>query len=586
MKNKIFLLNIRSIFLMILFSGLLTLIAVLLIVFNRQKIENFESWKNNKIKESLTNTSSYYSRLTTKLVLQKNEEIQKLLNKVKKSEKLKLVQIRDFDSMSAKVLKTCSANPNQSFFNQVPTCYELKNNDLLIYHELRSFGYSLGYLVKEMKIEQQPILKNKKFLFNLFSLSIIFLFVNLITFFFLKKFIIAPLTHLSESLGNHRENQKFKISEIQRIYDSATNAIKENDLAKEAIKKMKIESKIEQIAKQLSHDIRSPLAALKAVKELGTSGLDPEVAKLLSISINRITDIANTILPKKNVPLEDSLIHPAQPTFLWIILDQIISQKRVEYQHDPSISIQMAFLDSPFSLHAFCEPDQLMRAISNIINNSVEAKISNQPLDIQLKVKKLDHHILLSIIDNGQGIAPSLVSKVFDESFSYGKTQGTGLGLFQVKKAIESWDASIDLVSDLSTGTQINIKLRPSPKPKWLVDSIGVSNHQRMIIVDDEEYVSTIIMDRFSKYIQDIRYFKTIADFESNLSWSSNALIWMDHDLKQEITGMDLIQKHQLQRHAILLTGNYDDKSIQNRAMELDILLLPKPLIHEIPILG
>jgi signal transduction histidine kinase len=338
------------------------------------------------------------------------------------------------------------------------------------------------------------------------------------------------------------------------------------------------------LAKQLSHDIRSPLAALKVVREMGMQIMDTDQSKLLTMSIDRITDIANTILPKSNPTTPTVTI--TESSFIWMLIDQIVSEKRVEYKNTNNISIQFTIEETPFELNAVCNSSEFMRSISNIINNSIEAKIENKPIQIDLRLYSENNKILLTISDNGKGISSEILPKVFDESFSHGKSQGTGLGLFQVKQAVKSWGGDAHIESQSGTGTKITLELKKSPKPQWLADSISIQNYDSMVILDDEEYVFSILQDRFSEYFKDIRYFKRIEEFETYLSKTSNSFLFIDHDLKQASTGIDLIQKYQLQDRSILLTGNYDDKQVQQRAAENNIKILPKPLINDIPVIS
>ena len=408
------------------------------------------------------------------------------------------------------------------------------------------------------------------------ALIIILIYISLFIFYLvslnkkIKREILSPLSYV-------KDNASTNIIEIQEILYQRKKAISLE------LKEKLIEVSQKQ-ARQLSHDIRSPLAALKVVKEIGTSSMDPEVAKILSMSIDRITDIANTILPKKSE--QDSGGLSKESSFIWMLIDQIISEKRVEYKKVSDVSIQFQVEGSPFELNALCNPAHFMRSISNIVNNSIEARVENHPIQIALHLSHTPTHVLLSIQDNGKGISPEMLPKVFDESFSHGKKQGTGLGLFQVKQAVESWGGSIQIESQVNVGTKLTIQLKKSPKPKWLADSILTSSYQSMIILDDEEYVSSILKDRFSEYFKDIRYFKVIEEFETHIAAASGYFVFMDHDLKQSLTGIDLIQKHRLQSRSVLLTGNYDDKQVQQKALELGIKILPKPLINDIPVIS
>ncbi|MCC6447480.1 MAG: HAMP domain-containing histidine kinase, partial [Chitinophagaceae bacterium] len=251
---------------------------------------------------------------------------------------------------------------------------------------------------------------------------------------------------ISDSLGENLETKQFIKSYNNKINKELELRGKLNEKENEII----IANAVSNLAKRVAHDIRSPLAALKVVREMGTSNLEPDVSKLLSMSIDRITDIANTILPKNKIELSTKLA--VESSFIWMLIDQIVSEKRVEYKNTNNVSIQFTTEGTPFELNAVCNSSEFMRSISNIINNSIEAKIENKPIQIDLRLYSENNKVLLTISDNGKGISSEILPKVFDESFSHGKSQGTGLGLFQVKQAVKSWGGDAHIESQSGTG--------------------------------------------------------------------------------------------------------------------------------------
>lgn len=83
--------------------------------------------------------------------------------------------------------------------------------------------------------------------------------------------------------------------------------------------------------------------------------------------------------------------------------------------------------------------------------------------------------VALTVRDNGPGIAPETIGKVFDPFFSTKPLgQGTGLGLSIVKRLVEQAKGAVHLRSELGQGTEVTVYLQarekspPSPSdPKW-----------------------------------------------------------------------------------------------------------------------
>ena len=69
----------------------------------------------------------------------------------------------------------------------------------------------------------------------------------------------------------------------------------------------------------------------------------------------------------------------------------------------------------------------------------------------------VDSKVVVSVDDNGPGVAPELLPKIFDPYFST-KSSGTGLGLAITRKAIEEHGGSVH-AENLNPGFRISLEL-------------------------------------------------------------------------------------------------------------------------------
>lgn len=397
-----------------------------------------------------------------------------------------------------------------------------------------------------------------------------------------NELIIKPVLNLLEILKKNPQTDKnsvvtnIQIEEIHEIQNKLQAIILQAAKNSENLA-------LANLSKQVSHDIRSPIAALKAVKDSASKNLSADQAKLLTASINRITDIANTILPRSNLSQSTS---PLENHFLWSLIDQLVSEKRVQYKDRKDVVIDFSFEGSVVELNTACDHIEFMRALSNIIDNAVEAKRESMDVKVSVFLKKIENEILLTVSDNGKGIAKSATDQVFDEGFTSDKIGGSGLGLFQARTSIELWNGKIAVQSEEGRGTKIVIRLQVGKCPDWLIEKINVNDHEKIVLLDDEEYFHQVIKDKFGSREIPIRCFQKISDFKVYLREDKcHAPIYLiDHDLKQGQLGLDVIRELNLQDSAILLTGNYDDRDLQKRSIEYGVRILPKPLLQAIPL--
>jgi signal transduction histidine kinase len=111
-----------------------------------------------------------------------------------------------------------------------------------------------------------------------------------------------------------------------------------------------------------------------------------------------------------------------------------------------------------------CYPAQLNQVFMNIISNAIDALLehSNQiNKQITILTTRLDNnHIKVQIHDNGPGIPPEIIKRLFDPFFTTKPVgKGTGLGLSICYKIIEKHQGKIEVLSELSQGTDFIIIL-------------------------------------------------------------------------------------------------------------------------------
>jgi two-component system sensor histidine kinase KdpD len=119
----------------------------------------------------------------------------------------------------------------------------------------------------------------------------------------------------------------------------------------------------------------------------------------------------------------------------------------------------------PFVL---ADPNLLEQALANVVGNAVQH--AGADVWINLEAKRAENMIVLSVTDDGRGIAPDVLPRVFDKFVraprpSGDAGEGTGLGLAIVKGIVEAHQGTVAAFSQTSgqRGTRVEIRL-PLPK--------------------------------------------------------------------------------------------------------------------------
>lgn len=113
-----------------------------------------------------------------------------------------------------------------------------------------------------------------------------------------------------------------------------------------------------------------------------------------------------------------------------------------------------------------CKPAQLNQVFNNILHNAYQAIDGNG--EIRIKTEFKDGNIYVVISDNGAGIPPEKINKIFDPGFTTkGVGVGTGLGLSIAYKIVEDHGGKIEVASEMGKGSTFTIILPINSKKNY-----------------------------------------------------------------------------------------------------------------------
>lgn len=186
------------------------------------------------------------------------------------------------------------------------------------------------------------------------------------------------------------------------------------------------------LSAQVAHDIRSPVAALRAVLRR-TDRLPNEEKVLTELAIQRIDAIARDLLDEHR-RLRDEC-SDTQLVLIKPLLQRLIQEKEVEYREQVKISLSV----HGFNLDVLVQSNErnFERVISNLINNSFEA--IGRSGEIRISLAEMPTMVELIIADNGNGISEGLLQHMKETNFSSVLTNGNGLGLRFAYQQVKAW---------------------------------------------------------------------------------------------------------------------------------------------------
>lgn len=201
-----------------------------------------------------------------------------------------------------------------------------------------------------------------------------------------------------------------------------------------------------ELAEQVAHDIRSPLAALQSLTGRLASFPEDE-QRLIRAAIDRIGGIAADLLASRPTRVQ------AVPVIaLSRCVSAAVAEKGVQY--GDGVAIEGPSVADYGQLHGRADALELGRINSNLIDNAVQAM--DGAGTVRVGIRALDDGIIeLSIQDSGAGIAADLIPMLGRRGATFGKEKGTGLGLYHAKSTVESWGGRLEIESEVGRGTTV-----------------------------------------------------------------------------------------------------------------------------------
>lgn len=214
----------------------------------------------------------------------------------------------------------------------------------------------------------------------------------------------------------------------------------------------------------VTHELKSPIASIKLILQtLLNKKISPEQIKLITDNglkeTNRLESMINKLLMSSKI--EDDYTYHFESIELKEFLGKLISRKNQSAEHT------LIEFQSPKKVYCKGDPEALQSVFSNLIENARKYSPEDALIHISLTQKNEEAHI--AIADHGPGIPQEEKSKIFTKFYrigneEYRKTEGSGLGLFIVKKIIESHQGKIIMKDNKPKGNIAYIILKADSK--------------------------------------------------------------------------------------------------------------------------
>jgi len=253
------------------------------------------------------------------------------------------------------------------------------------------------------------------------------------------------------------------IQEQREILNELENTRKElrisnKDLSIYVDELSRINLELDNFVYTASHDLKTPLNNLEGLIAL----LEPhkvqdknyeEIINMIDQSVKRFKGVVNDMTLIAKSAKEN---HKMYDVNIPLLLNEIKSDL-----HNLILSTNTTFILN-LDVENIQYPKKEIRSILfNLISNAIKYKADNRSPQITVCTKIISEEILLEVEDNSCGIEASNLPKLFDQFFQVNKTvEGSGLGLFIIKRMVENRGGKINVSSKFGLGTKFSIYLK------------------------------------------------------------------------------------------------------------------------------
>lgn len=312
-------------------------------------------------------------------------------------------------------------------------------------------------------VENDDLVKKdiRAFIKSLAEVYVLMLVLCVIVAFVLSNFITGSIKSISDKIKDTRlglsnkkiivDNVSEEIETLVRAYNSMTDQLEASAIK---LARSERENAWKEMARQVAHEIKNPLTPMRLTIQSFERRFDPndpnikmklgEYSETLIQQIDTMSTIASAFSDFAKMPKRKDEILDLND-----VVDSVI---------DIFPEQGVSFNPSSQLIHINFDKLQLVRVVTNLVKNALQAIPANTRAKILISTRTFEQKAIIEIEDNGTGIETENRDKIFEPNFTT-KSSGMGLGLAMVKSIIETYEGTISFESTIGAGTTFKVEI-------------------------------------------------------------------------------------------------------------------------------
>lgn len=442
---------------------------------------------------SFAYTLENYNKMTEEIILDVKEQIKEESSRIEDTEYLSEMNKR-LASLSSYIIVRRNGDvyyagnddAANKIFDKLPEYGSGKPDTErgYYYHDMRmlvkqmDFTFTDGIEGSFFIITRVSTMISQKMLVDMIlAFVLILIFTSMFLTQWLQKGVFIPVNQLNTAMQNIAEGNleyrlesdgKGEIGELYRNYEDMRLRLKES-----TDEKFEQEKQNRELISNISHDLKTPITAVKGYVEGimdGVADTPEKMDKYIKTIYNKANDMDRLIneltiysgIDNNRIPYDFHRINVAE--YFGDCVEEVgldLESKNIQLNYDDLVSPDTQII---------ADPEQLKRVINNIISNSVKY-LGTEKGVIDIRILDEVDSIRVEIEDNGKGISakdlPNIFERFYRTDASRNSSQGgSGIGLSIVKKIIEDHGGYIWATSKEMEGTCLHFVIRKYKAPE------------------------------------------------------------------------------------------------------------------------
>ncbi len=259
--------------------------------------------------------------------------------------------------------------------------------------------------------------------------------------------LVSQANYQLQQINGHLE--EIVRERTQEVYQSNEALLKANE-------------ELDILIYRASHDFKGPVATIIGLTNIGVMLAEPQSTSLEFLEkISYTTHKMDRMLDKLH---QISYLRGKDPRKIWIDFEEMLQEIKNNLKDIFTETKPNFIYEINEDSKVYADDEIIIMILQNLIENALHFRKENVTPDILLQIQKNkqddQNWLYINIKDNGVGILPEFLPKIYDMFFrGSALSKGNGLGLYVVKDALTRLNATVEVESESDIFTSFHIKI-------------------------------------------------------------------------------------------------------------------------------